>query len=43
LINLSSMEIILYSPNLYVHLSDAMIAVQFLIEGFAEIAGRFKI
>ena len=43
MINLSTMEIILYSPNLYVHFTDAMITVQFLIEGFAEIAGSFKI
>jgi len=37
------MEIILYSPNLYVHLHDAFIVVQFLFDGFIELAGQFKI
>jgi len=43
LINLSNMEIILYSPNLYVHLHDAVLVVQFLLDGFIELAGQFKI
>jgi len=43
LINLSNMEIILYTPNLYVHLHDAVIVVQMLVNGFIEIAGQFKI
>ena len=37
------MEIILYTPNLYVHLHDAVIVVQMLVNGFIEIAGQFKI
>ena len=37
------MEIILYSPNLYVHLNDAVAVVQFLIGGFVELAAQFKI
>ena len=37
------MEIILYTPNLYVHLHDAVLVVQLLINGFAEFAGNFKI
>jgi hypothetical protein len=37
------MEIAIYTPNLYVHLHDAVVVVQFLIDGFIEIAGQFKI
>ena len=37
------MEIILNSPNLYIHLHDAVMIVQFLIDGFVELSGRFKI
>ena len=37
------MEIILYSPNLYLHLHDAVLVVQLLIDGFAEFAGNFKL
>jgi len=37
------MEIILYSPNLYVHLHDAVVIVQFLLGGFIELAAQFKI
>ena len=37
------MEIILNTPNLYVHLNDAVVIVQFIIDGFFEIAGQFKI
>jgi len=43
LVNLSNMEIILYTPNLYVHLHDTVIVVQMLINSFIEIAGEFKI
>jgi len=43
LINLSNMEIILYSPNLYIHLHDAVVIVQFLIDGFVELSSQFKI
>jgi len=37
------MEIILYTPNLYVHLHDAVLVVQVLFNGFIELAGHFKI
>ena len=37
------MEIILYTPNMYVHIYDAVVMVQFLIDGFIELAGQFKI
>jgi len=43
LVNLSNMEIILYTPNLYVHLHDAVVVVQMLFNGFIEITGQFKI
>jgi len=43
LINLSNMEIILNTPNLYIHLHDAVVIVQFLIDGFVELSGQFKI
>ena len=37
------MDIILYSPNLYVHLHDTVLVVQLLIDGFAQFAGQFKL
>ena len=37
------MEIILNTPNLYVHLNDAGVIFQFLIDGFFEVAGQLKI
>mgnify|MGYP004366213193 FL=1 len=37
------MEIIFYTPNLYLHLHDAVLVVQLLIDGFAEFAGQFKL
>jgi len=37
------MEIILYSPNLYLHLHDAVLVVQLLINGITEFVGNFKI
>ena len=37
------MEIILYTPNLYVHLHDTVVIVQMLFNGFIELAGQFKI
>jgi hypothetical protein len=43
LINLSNMEIILNTPNLYIHLHDAVMIVQFLIDGFVELSSQFKI
>jgi len=43
LINLANMEIILFTPNLYIHLHDAAVVVHFLIGGFVELVGQFKI
>jgi len=37
------MEIIFYTPNLYIHLHDAVVIVQFLIDGFVELSSQFKI
>lgn len=37
------MEIILFTPNLYIHLQDAAVVVHFLIGGFVELVGQFKI
>ena len=43
MIKLANMEIVLYTPNLYIHLHDAVVVVQFLIDGFVELAAQFKI
>ena len=37
------MEIVLSSPNFYIHLHDAVVIVQFLIDGFVELAANFEI
>jgi len=37
------MEIIFNSPNLYIHLHDAVVIVQLLINGFVELSSQFKI
>jgi hypothetical protein len=37
------MEIILNTPNLYIHFHDAVMIVQFLIDGFVELSSQFKI
>ena len=37
------MELIIYTPNLYLHLQDAAILVQFVIDGFIYISSNFKI
>ena len=37
------MEIILNSPNLYIHYVDALVMVQFLVDGLIEVVGKFKI
>jgi len=43
LLNLANMEIVLSSPNLYIHLHDAVVIVQFLIDGFVELAAKFEL
>jgi len=37
------MEIIIYSPNFYLHLQDAVLFVQFCIDGILEVASQIKI
>jgi len=37
------MEIIINSPNLYIHLHDAVLMVQFLIDGIIEVTSNFKL
>ena len=37
------MEIILYSPNFNLHLNEAVLMVQFLIDGIIGITGQFKL
>jgi len=37
------MEIIINSPNLYLHLHDAVLMVQFLIDGIIEVTSSFKL
>ncbi len=37
------MEIIINTPNLYIHLHDAVLMVQFLIDGFIHITSNIKI
>jgi len=37
------MEIIINSPNLYVHFHDAVLMVQFFLDGLIHITTNFKI
>jgi len=37
------MEIIIYSPNFYLHLHDAVVFVQFCIDGMLQFASQIKI
>jgi len=37
------MELIISSPNLYIHIHDAVIVVQVLISGFFEAVSNFKL
>jgi len=37
------MEIIINSPNFYLHLQDAVLMVQFLIDGIIHVTSSFKI
>jgi len=37
------MEILVHSPNFYLHIQDAVIFIQYCIEGIVEIASRIKI
>jgi len=37
------MEVLIHSPNFYLHIQDAIILVQYCIDGIIEIASKFKI
>jgi hypothetical protein len=43
LIFLTSMEIIINSPNFYLHLQDAVIFVQYCLDGILQFASQIKI
>jgi|TARA_B100000949_G_scaffold212607_1_gene206910 hypothetical protein len=43
LVFLTSMEIIIYSPNFYLHLQDALVIVQYFIDGIFQLAAQIKI
>tara|TARA_Y100000994_G_C15420138_1_gene329632 strand:+ start:438 stop:551 length:114 start_codon:yes stop_codon:yes gene_type:complete len=37
------MEIIINSPGLYIHLHDAVLLVQYVIDGFIQITSNIKL
>jgi len=37
------MEIIINTPNLHIHLQDAVLMVQLLIDGLIQVTSNFKI
>jgi hypothetical protein len=37
------MEVLIHSPNFYLHIQDAILLVQYCIDGIIELAARFKI
>jgi len=37
------MELIISSPNLYIHIHDAVVVVQLLINGLIEVTSNFKL
>ena len=37
------MEVIIYSPNFYLHLQDAIVFIQYCIDGILQVATQFKI
>ena len=37
------MEIIVYTPNLYIHLQDAVLLVQYVIDGLIHITTNIKL
>jgi len=43
LINITTMEIIINSPGLYIHLHDAVLLVQYVIDGFIQITSNIKL
>jgi len=43
LVFLTSMEIIIYSPNLYLHIQDAVMFIQLCVDGILQLAAQIKI
>jgi len=43
LINFTTMEIIINTPNLYIHFYDAIMIVQYVIDGLVEITSSIKL
>ena len=41
--NLTNMEIIINSPGFYLHLQDAVVFIQFCIDGILHVASQIKI
>ena len=37
------MELIIYTPNLYIHLHDAVLMVQYIIDGLIHISSNIKL
>jgi len=37
------MEVIIYSPNFYLHLQDAVVFIQYCIDGILQVAAQIKI
>ena len=37
------MEVLIHSPNFYLHINDAVVFIQLCINGIIEIASQFKI
>ena len=37
------MEIVVYTPNLYIHLQDAVLLVQYVIDGLIHITSNIKL
>ncbi len=37
------MEIVINTPGLYIHLQDAVLLVQYFIDGFIEITSKIKL
>ncbi len=37
------MELIIYTPNLYIHLNDAVLMMQYIIDGIIHISSNIKL
>jgi len=41
--NFDTMELVIYSPNFYLHVYDAMMFIQYCIDGIVQIASNIKL